>query len=100
MFNIFDLFSIRKESKKIFTRENLLEVLNLAKWYIIDQAKNSLRGTEKKQIVDSAIINIINEKTKDCKNSILLWIIERIKGFIPTITQYIYDTLKEKVDNL
>ncbi len=100
MFNIFDLFSIRKESKKIFTRENLLEVLNLAKWYIIDQAKNSLRGAEKKQIVDSAIINIINEKTKDCKNSILLWIIERIKGFIPTITQYIYDTLKEKVDNL
>jgi len=100
MFNIFDLFSVRKESKKIFTRENLLEVLNLAKWYIIDQAKNSLRGAEKKQIVDSAIINIINEKTKDCKNSILLWIIERIKGFIPTITQYIYDTLKEKVDNL
>ena len=25
---------------------------------------------------------------------------EEIKGFSPTITQYIYDTLKEKVDNL
>jgi hypothetical protein len=98
--SIFDVFTIKKESKNFFTKENFEIVLKTARHEIIEQIKSNIPGVEKKAIVDATVIKKIEALALGCSNKILLWIIERIISCIPAITQLIYDFLKEKIENL
>lgn len=98
--SIFDVFTFKKEGKKIFSKETFSEVLEVARQAIIDQAKKNIPGVEKKQAVDIKVISRITSIEAKCSNSIIRWVIERIIDVVPTITQFIYDRLKEKVESL
>ena len=100
--SIFDIFSFRKEFRKIFSKENCEKVLLSIRAKIVELAKASIPGQEKKELLDHHIINIIDVFVLNhgIKNKIILWIIEKVKEFIPSLTQIQYDFLKEKVENL
>lgn len=99
---LFDLFSFKKDGKKVFSKEVFKEVLDGAREKIIEQVKKNIPGEEKKAIVDEYVISLIHKKVKELevKNSLVLWLVERIVEIIPLITQTIYDFLKEKVESL
>lgn len=98
--SIFDAFSFKKEAEKIFTKENFKAILERARAQIIEKAKLSIPGQEKKILVDEAVIAKLRELCSKCKNKLVLWIIDQIIKIIPTVTQLVYDFLKEKVENL
>lgn len=98
--SIFDAFTIKKEGKKFFSKENFTAILEIARKEIIEQAKANIPGVEKKTIVDTIVIHKLNSIACGFSNKILLWIIDRIIDCIPTVTQLVYDFLKEKVENL
>ena len=98
--SIFDVFSFKKEAAKIFTKENFSSILDLAKDKIIEQAKETIAGFEKKAIVDAFIIAKIKEICSKCNNKIVLWVVEQIINAVPVITQAVYSFLKERVENL
>lgn len=100
--SILDVFSFKKESVKVFSKENFAHILETARAEIINQAKETARkGAEKKAIVDEAVIAKINVlKETYSKNKLILWILDRIIDAVPTITQLIYEFLKEKIENL
>lgn len=98
--SIFDLFTFKGEIKKVFTKENLLSILDLAKAEIIKQATSNLLGIEKKKVVDEVIRVRIECIKEDCKNKFVLLILEKIEDAIPIITQNIYDNLKAHIENL
>lgn len=98
--SIFDVFSFKKEATKVFTKENFSAVLEKAREEIIKQVNSSLLGSEKKALVDNAVIAKIREFRSTCKNKLVLWVVDELIKLIPTVTQFIYDFLKEKVENL
>ena len=98
--SIFDVFTFKKEGRNIFSKETFSEVLGVARQAIIDQAKKNIPGVEKKNAVDVKVISRITSIEANCSNGIIRWVIERIIDVIPTVTQFIYDRLKEKVENL
>ena len=75
-------------------------VLDLARTAIIDQVKNKFPGEEKKAKVDAQVIYAIQQKVAGCSNKLVLWLVGLIVKSIPSITQKIYDFLKEKVEKL
>ena len=97
---LFDIFTFKKESKKIFTKENFQIVLNCAKEEIIKQVKNKLPGKEKMAIVEKAVISKIWELQNSTSNSVIKWLLDLLILVVPVVTQFIYDTLKETVKNL
>ena len=99
--SIFDIFSFKREASKVFTKENFAAVMSKAREEIIKQVKNTdIIGPAKKTLVDNIVIAKIREFRSTCKNKLVLWIIDEIIKVIPTVTQLIYDFLKEKVENL
>lgn len=97
---IFDIFTFKKEASTVFTSENFSAVIKKAREEIIKQIKSNIPGPEKKVLVDNAVIFKIRELRSTCKNKLVLWIIDQIIKVIPTVTQLIYDFLKEKIENL
>lgn len=97
---IFDIFSFKKEANKIFSKENFAHILETSRLFIIEQAKNNVPGVEKKFIVDEKVIASINILKDSCKNGLIKWLLERIIDIIPTVTQIVYNFLKEKIENL
>ena len=97
---LFDAFSFKKEAAKVFTKENFAIILAFAREKIIEQAKANIPGIEKKIIVDNAVIAKIREFRTNCKNKLVLWVIDQIIKVVPTVTQLVYDFLKEKIENL
>ena len=99
---LFDLFSFKKDGRKVFSREVFKEVLEQARESIIEQAKKNIPGQEKKQAVDEIVVQFIRAKiaTLEVKNGLILWLIDRIIELIPLVTQLVYDFLKEKVESL
>ena len=91
---LFDIFTFKKESKKIFTKENFQIVLNCAKEEIIKQVKNKLPGKEKMAIVEKAVISKIWELQNNTSNSVIKWLLDLLILVVPVVTQFIYDTLK------
>lgn len=99
--SIFDIFSFKKEATRVFTQENFAAVLKKAREEILKQASNlELVGSAKKVLVDNAVIAKIREFRSTCKNKLVLWIIDQIIKVVPTVTQLIYEFLKEKLENL
>lgn len=98
---LFDVFSFKKEGIKVFSKENFKHILEVAKDEIIKQAKENISGTEKKLIVDRLVIAQVNVlKETYPKNKLILWILDRVIEAVPTITQLVYNFLKEKIENL
>jgi 5-methylcytosine-specific restriction endonuclease McrBC GTP-binding regulatory subunit McrB len=99
--SVFDIFSFKKEAGKVFTKENFVHVMETAKNAIIEQAKDTTKkGVAKKFIVDEKVIKSINILKDSCKNGLIKWLLDRIVDIIPTVTQLIYEFLKEKIENL
>lgn len=98
--SIFDIFTFKKEAARIFTSENFSAVIKKAREEIIKQIKEKIPGPEKKVLVDNAVIVKIREFRRTCSNKLVLWILDQFIKVIPTVTQLIYDFLKEKVENL
>ena len=98
--SIFDAFSFKKEAGQIFTKGNFKLVLEIARTEIVRCAKLNIPGQDKKEKVDEIVIAKIRELRNKCKNKLVLWVIEQIIKIIPTVTQLVYDFLKEKVENL
>ena len=98
---LFDVFSFKKEGIKVFSKENFKHILEVAKDEIIKQAKENISGVEKKLIVDRLVIAQVNVlKETYPKNKLILWILDRVIEAVPTITQLVYNFLKEKIENL
>ena len=98
--SILDIFSFKKEASKIFNKENFTLIMETAKNEIVRQIKTTITGTEKKVIVDAFVISKIRELCVPCSNKMVLWVVEQIVKAIPSITQTIYNFLKEKIENL
>ena len=99
--SILDLFSFKKQAQAVFSAANIKAVLDKARAAIIEKAQDTvLKGYEKKEWVDVVVISAIKNKTQYCTNKLVLWLVDRIIDSVPTITQAIYDYLKEKVENL
>ena len=99
---LFDIFTFKKDGKKIFSKEVFKEVLEEARDRIVEQAKAAISGEEKKDIVDKFVIAFVQAKVKslEIKNGLVLWIVNRVIGLIPLVTQIVYNFLKEKVEAL
>ena len=99
---LFDIFTFKKDSKKVFSKEVFKEVLEEARNCIIEQARAALAGEEKKALVDKIVIAFITAKIKslEIKNGLVLWLVDRVIGLIPLVTQLVYNFLKEKVEAL
>ena len=98
--SIFDIFTFKKEASYLFTSENFATVLEKAREEIISHANEAIPGPEKKVLVDNIVIFQIKEFRNTFKNKLILWIIDQIIKTIPTVTQLVYDFLKEKVKDL
>ena len=98
--SIFDVFTFKKEAALVFTSENFAAVLEKAKEEIIKQVKEHIPGPEKKILVDNAVIFKIREFRNTCHNKLVLWVIDQLIKVVPTVTQLVYDFLKEKIENL
>lgn len=98
--SVFDVFTFKKEGKKVFSIENFKGILDLAKAEIIKMAKEKIPGIEKKIAVDKIVLERLDGIKKNCNNGIIIFILDLVAKAIPTITQAVYDFLKEKVENL
>ena len=98
--NIFDIFTFKKEGARVLSREHFKEILEAARQAIISQIKANIPGIEKKRIVDEFIIAKVKSYGAGCHNGAVVWVLNQIANAVPTVTQLVYDFLKEKVENL
>lgn len=80
--------------KKIVT-----ELVSFAKANIVDLAQKELENTEKKAKLDKAIKTYLETLLVGVKlNFVTKWVVEKyVIQNIPTITQAIYDLLKDRI---
>ena len=99
---LFDAFSFKKSITGIFSLEAIKDVFNLAKKEIIARVGVAIEGEEKKVQVDYIVIKfILDYVTTNCSNKLVLWLVNTVVlKAIPTVTQLIYEFLKEKVNGL
>ena len=99
---LFDVFSFKKEAAKVLNKDFFTEVLKLAREKIIELAKKNMPGQEKKAQLDEFLTIYIHSKVKEYKitNKYVLWLVEKLIEVLPSVTQIVYDLLKEKVENL
>lgn len=97
---LFDVFNFKKSFEKVATKENFELLRAVIKEEIIKQVKAKIDGQEKMDAVVAAAIDFINKHIHS-NNSIVQWIIDNvlIQG-IRTLSQSIYDDLKEIVKGL
>lgn len=97
---ILSIFTFKKNFEAIFNNEQIKNFFEKAKELIIQvKAYKELSGEEKKARVDSYLEDYIIDNF-ETDNAILEWLIDRVIEFLPTITQIIYDFLKEKIKEL
>ena len=97
---LFDVFTFKKQASEVFTKENLTEVLDKARATIIEQIKAKCPGPEKMAVVVIKVTDLISRKTAGCTNKLVLWLVDQLIKVVPTITQIVYNFLKEKIENL
>ena len=99
---LFDAFSFKKDGVKVFSKEFFLDVLKEAREQIVEFAKKNMPGEEKKRNVDLILIAKIYAKVTEfgVKNKLVLWAVDKFVDFLPSITQLVYEFLKEKIENL
>ena len=97
---LFDVFTFKKQASEIFSKENVAEVLEKARAAIIEQIKAKYPGPEKMTVVIVTVEELIKRKTSSCTNKLVLWVVSQVIKVVPTITQLVYNFLKEKVEKL
>jgi hypothetical protein len=97
--SIFSLINFKKDFKTVFSEVRISKLLTYIKVQIISQVKSGLSGDEKKAKVDNAVIEFINSNLLT-KNKLVNTLINILIGYVPVITQYIYEYLKRYVDGL
>lgn len=99
---LFDVFSFKKEAAKVLNKEVFVEILKLAREKILELAKKNIPGQEKKEMLDEFLVLKIRSKVKEGKitNKYVLWLVEKLIEILPSVTQIVYEFLKEKVENL
>lgn len=99
---LFDAFSFKKSITGIFSIEVVKDVLNLARKEIIERVDKAISGEEKKVQVDYKVIKFIQDYViTNCTNKLVLWLVNTVViKAIPTVTQLVYEFLKEKVNGL
>ena len=97
---LFDVFSFKKDGQLVLSEDFFSDLLRTARKAIIEMAKKSIPGIEKKKEVDVVVISFIYDRTTNIKNKIVLWLIDKLVELVPTVTQLVYDFLKEKIENL
>ena len=99
--SIFDIFTFKKEGRRIFSAENFEAILTLARNEIIKQ-KGFIekKGAEKKACVDAIVISKVTEIRESCSNKVIKWLLDLMITAIPSVTQLVYEFLKEKVEKL
>ena len=94
---IFNFF--KKSLQKAFSEITLETTLDFVKNKIIEQAKTELTGADKKSNVDKAVVGFIKANiisTSPLANALINILI----GYVPVLTQCIYEYLKKYVDGL
>ena len=99
---LFDIFTLKRDGEKVISKEFFLGILKTAREEIVQAAKKNIPGEEKKKQVDMAVIAYIYAKVNNLniRNKAVLWAVDEIVDMIPSVTQLIYDFLKEKIENL
>ena len=99
---LFDIFSFKKEAAKVLNKDFFVDLLKTAREKIIELAKKNIPGQEKKEQLDEFLTLHVRSKIKEGKitNKYVLWLVEKLIEVLPSITQLVYDFLKEKVENL
>jgi len=96
---MFSIFTFKSELEKVFNNERVQKL----KDFIVQEIKNyvtqDLLGAEKKRLVINATILFI-AKNFVTKNAIVGFFVKLLIKFIPNIVQYLYDALKEFVEDL
>ena len=99
--SILDIFNFKKKIQEVATKENVESIIGIARDKILEQAKDkATKGIQKMDNVVDEVIEFIEEKIYS-DNKIVQWVIDNI--LIPnirTITQAIYDLLKQTVKGL
>lgn len=97
---LFDIFTFKKQAAEVFSKENIADVLDKARTSIIEQVKAKYPGPEKMAAVVIKVQDLIIKKSSSCTNKLVLWLVGQLLNIVPTITQLVYNFLKEKVENL
>lgn len=98
--SIFDLFGLKSKLQKVFSKENIEEVINTAKEAIISKVPSEEEGAQKKAYVDSVVKNLLLTKAS-AFSGVTRWLVaDLLTAVVPTITQLIYDHLKAYIDKL
>ena len=100
--SLFDIFTFKKEGKKIFNSSFFIEIFGVARKEIIKNIQKNIPGEEKKKQVDIEVITAIYNRVQllNIKNKVVLWLVNELVEAIPVLTQLIYNFLKEKIENL
>lgn len=85
--------------KKKVSDEGIKIFFDFTKNKIIEQAKTTLEGYDKKKNVDNAVILFIKSNFKSV-NPVQNALINILIEYIPVLTQCIYENLKKYVDGL
>lgn len=97
---LLDIFTFKRESTKIFSKENIENLIEVAKDAIIEQAKKKIKGEEKKKAVDAFVLAELEALHDETDNKLVLSLLERVAYAVPMINQKIYELLKAKIDEL
>lgn len=98
---IASIISLTKNSKDLFSKENLMKFLDFIKDQIVSYVdQNDLLGEQKKAAVDVAVVSYVGEHF-ETDNAILEYLIDNLLiPMIPVITQFVYDCLKKAIAGL
>ena len=99
---LFDVFTFKRSITDLFSLSKIKELFELAREEIIKRIDKEMEGELKKVQVDFIITQHIKDYAESkSSNKLVLWLVDTvfIKA-VPTVTQLIYDFLKEKVKGL
>lgn len=99
--SFFGIFSVKTDAKKTFCIQSIKEFFAFIRREIIGYVEaKDLLGSEKKEAVDEKVVEYVEGKFIG-SNTVLNWLVRKIFiPVIPTITQAVYDLLREHVDGL
>ena len=97
---LLDVFTFKRESTKIFSKENIDNLIEVAKDAIIEQAKKKIKGEEKKKAVDALALAELEALHDETDNKLVLYLLGQVAYAVPMINQKIYELLKAKIAEL
>ena len=96
------VFTLKRDFQNVFTNEKVKEFFKTARELIIKYRDfKELSGEEKKKRVDDYLTEWLLENViEKTDNAIINYLLGILIYNLPTITQFIYDFLKEKIEGI